>query len=160
MSSSSSLDEKMSDIVGSAALNRGKFSLNYNFALDQNYSDLNYNEIGFNVNLNPIKFNVDYLQEKQHIGNQEYLKTIGRNTSEMTKNVINELNRVSQSILIPILEKNSGLYHKLVFFVGYSPERINPGDSNHKLRDIKKVVSGSNEESASWIYEFYKIIVD
>ena len=47
----------------------------YNFALDQNYKDLNYNEVGFNFNLNPIKFNIDYLQEKKHIGNQEYFKT-------------------------------------------------------------------------------------
>ena len=46
------------------------------------------------------------------------------------------------------------------FLCGYSPERINPGDSTHKLRDIKKVVSGSNQESANWICEFYKIIVD
>ena len=52
-----------------------KLDFNYNFALDQNYKDLNYNEVGFNINLNPIKFDIDYLQEKKHIGNQEYFKT-------------------------------------------------------------------------------------
>ena len=76
MPSSSSLDEKLSDLVGNANFKiNDTLDFSYNFALDQNYNDLNYNEIGFNVNLNPIKFNIDYLQEKQHIGNQEYLKT-------------------------------------------------------------------------------------
>ena len=66
----------MSDLVGNANFKiNDTLDFSYNFALDQNYNDLNYNEIGFNVNLNPIKFNIDYLQEKQHIGNQEYLKT-------------------------------------------------------------------------------------
>ncbi len=76
MPSSSSLDEKLSDVVGNANFKvNDSLNFSYNFALDQNYSDLNYNEIGFNMNLNPIKFNVDYLQEKKHIGDQEYFKT-------------------------------------------------------------------------------------
>ena len=62
----SSLDQKMSDIVG---------EINYNFALDQNYKDLNYNEVGTKFNFDPIKFKFSYLQEKEHIGNQEYFKT-------------------------------------------------------------------------------------
>ena len=76
MPTSSSLDEKLSDLVGNTNVKiNDSLDFNYNFALDQNYKDLNYNEVGFNVNLNPIKFNVDYLQEKKHIGNQEYFKT-------------------------------------------------------------------------------------
>ena len=76
MPSSSSLDEKLSDLVGNANVKiNDSLDFNYNFTLDQNYKDLNYNEVGFNLNLNPIKFNVDYLQEKKHIGNQEYFKT-------------------------------------------------------------------------------------
>ena len=70
------LDEKLSDIVGSANLKiNNKFNLNYNFALDQNYEDLNYNEIGTSVNLNALALNLNYLQEKKHIGDQEYFKT-------------------------------------------------------------------------------------
>ena len=42
-----------------------KISLNYNFSIDQNYSDFNYNEIGTSFNLNPIKVDLDYLQEKK-----------------------------------------------------------------------------------------------
>ena len=75
MPSSSSLDEKLSDVVGNLnyeVSQRVKF--NYNFAIDQNYQDLNYNEIGTEVNLNSFKFDLNYLQEKEHIGNQEYLK--------------------------------------------------------------------------------------
>ncbi len=76
MPDSSSLDEKLSDLVGTANVKlNDTFNVNYNFALDQNYKDLNYNEIGFNFDSNLIKFDVDYLQEKKHIGNQEYFKT-------------------------------------------------------------------------------------
>ncbi len=76
MPSASSLDEKLSDLVGNTTFSfNDSLEINYNFALDQNYKDLNYNEVGFNYDLNPIKFNVDYLQEKKHIGNQEYFKT-------------------------------------------------------------------------------------
>ena len=76
MPSSSSLDEKLSDLVGNTNIKiNNNLNFDYNFALDQNYKDLNYNEIGFNYDLNPIKFDFDYLQEKKHIGNQEYFKT-------------------------------------------------------------------------------------
>ena len=75
MPSSSSLDEKLSDVVGNMSLNVSeKMNLNYNFAIDQNYNDLNFNEISADLNFNPIKFNLSYLQEKKHIGDQEYMK--------------------------------------------------------------------------------------
>ena len=65
MPSSMGLDEKMSDLVGHSKykLNE-KFNINYKFALDQNYKDLNYNEIGAEFNFNKFDFNLDYLQEK------------------------------------------------------------------------------------------------
>jgi len=97
MPSSSSLDEKLSDLVGNANIKiNNKLDFNYNFALDQNYKDLNYNEVGFNVNLKPIKFDIDYLQEKKHIGNQEYFKTSAQYSKgdnglfafEMKRNII------------------------------------------------------------------------
>lgn len=61
---------------------------------------------------------------------------------------------------IPILEKVSGLKYKTDFKVGYSPERINPGDKEHTITKILKVVSGCDEESAEVIAETYKIIVE
>ena len=77
MPSSSSLDEKLSDVVGSAnyALLDNKVKLKYDFSVDQNYKNLNYNEVGSSFDLNPVKFNFNYLQEKKHIGDQEYFKT-------------------------------------------------------------------------------------
>ncbi len=66
----------------------------------------------------------------------------------------------TEEICIPIVEEISSMKLNIGFYCGYSPERINPGDSTHKLRDIKKVISGSNKECADWIFEFYKIIID
>ena len=76
MSSKSSLDEKLSDLVGTASLDiNDNISLNYNFAMDQNYKDLNYNEIGTSMNFNSLNIDFNFLQEKKHIGDQEYFKT-------------------------------------------------------------------------------------
>ena len=75
MPSSSSLDEKLSDFVGHSEFKMNeKFTLNYDFSLDHNYRNINYNEIGTNIDLNPVKFDFSYLQEKKHIGNQEYFQ--------------------------------------------------------------------------------------
>ncbi len=60
---------------------------------------------------------------------------------------------------VPILEKISGLTLNQNFHVGYSPERINPGDKTHRLPNIKKVTSGSDKESADFIDEVYKKII-
>ena len=76
MPSKSSLDEKLSDLVGSVNWDiSDKFSLNYNFNLDQNYNDLNYNEIGTKLNFGSLNLDLNYLQEKKHVGDQDYLKT-------------------------------------------------------------------------------------
>jgi UDP-N-acetyl-D-galactosamine dehydrogenase len=60
---------------------------------------------------------------------------------------------------IPILEKESGLKFGKDFKVGYSPERINPGDKEHTLAKITKVVSGSDSESAEIIAKVYELVV-
>jgi UDP-N-acetyl-D-galactosamine dehydrogenase len=60
---------------------------------------------------------------------------------------------------VPILESISGLKFNIDFFVGYSPERINPGDKTHRISTIKKVTSGSTPEAAVAIDELYKQIV-
>ena len=76
MSSESSLDEKFSDLVGDVNLNfSNKFNLNYSFALDQNYKELNYNDLGARMNFGALDIDFNYLQEKNHIGNKDYLKT-------------------------------------------------------------------------------------
>ena len=66
----------------------------------------------------------------------------------------------TREVCVPILEKNSKLTFNKDFFCGYSPERINPGDKVHTLRNIKKVTSGSNEKVASVVDKLYKEIID
>lgn len=61
---------------------------------------------------------------------------------------------------VPVLEKESGLKFKQDFYLGYSPERINPGDKNHTLRNIMKVVSGCCDESLDNIAKTYELVVD
>lgn len=60
---------------------------------------------------------------------------------------------------VPILEELSGLKFNVDFFVGYSPERINPGDKTHRLPSIKKVTSGSTDEAAQFIDDLYSQII-
>lgn len=60
---------------------------------------------------------------------------------------------------VPILEYNSGLKFNSDFFVGYSPERINPGDKEHRLPHIKKITSGSTSDAASLIDSVYLEII-
>ena len=67
---------------------------------------------------------------------------------------------VTRDICIPILENKSKLKLNHDFFVGYSPERINPGDKSHRVNDITKVVSGSDAYSLKAISLVYKSIID
>lgn len=69
----------------------------------------------------------------------------------------------TEEVCIPIIEKESGLFCDIsknnVFACGYSPERINPGDKEHRLKDIIKITSGSNTNVAKWIDLFYGSII-
>jgi UDP-N-acetyl-D-galactosamine dehydrogenase len=65
----------------------------------------------------------------------------------------------TEEICIPVLEKISGLRFNVDFFAGYSPERINPGDKEHRVSTIKKVTSGSTVEIATLIDALYSQIV-
>ena len=65
----------------------------------------------------------------------------------------------TEEVCIPIIEEQSGLTLNQEFFAGYSPERINPGDKEHRLPTIKKVTSGSTPEVATFINEVYASII-
>ncbi len=94
-------------------------------------------------------------------------ETIGRIWSENAKGdqkpiVIYESTvypGVTEEEMVPVLEKISGLKFNLDFFVGYSPERINPGDKEHTVTKILKVTSGSTPEIAEYIDQLYKSII-
>lgn len=65
----------------------------------------------------------------------------------------------TEEVCIPILERESGLAFNQGFYCGYSPERINPGDTKYKLTTITKVTSGSTPEAAAWVDGFYGSII-
>lgn len=67
---------------------------------------------------------------------------------------------VTEEVCVPILEKESGLKCGKDFKIGYSPERINPGDKVHRLNNIKKIVSGMDEETTKEIKKVYDIVID
>ncbi len=67
---------------------------------------------------------------------------------------------VTEDVCIPILEEESGLKCGVDFKVGYSPERINPGDKVHRLENIKKIVSGMDEESLEQIKKVYDLVIE
>ena len=66
----------------------------------------------------------------------------------------------TEDICVPILEKESGLKCGIDFKVGYSPERINPGDKVHRLQNIRKIVSGMDEDSLKEIKNIYDIVIE
>jgi UDP-N-acetyl-D-glucosamine/UDP-N-acetyl-D-galactosamine dehydrogenase len=65
----------------------------------------------------------------------------------------------TEEYCVPILEQRSGLKFNKDFFCGYSPERINPGDKEHRLPTIKKITSGSTPESAEYVDALYRSII-
>ena len=67
---------------------------------------------------------------------------------------------VTEDVCIPILEKESGLTCGVDFKVGYSPERINPGDKVHRLETITKIVSGMDEETLDVVAKVYELVVE
>ena len=67
---------------------------------------------------------------------------------------------VTEDICVPIIEKESGLKCGIDFKVGYSPERINPGDKVHRLENIRKIVSGMDKESLEDIKKVYDLVIE
>lgn len=88
-------------------------------------------------------------------------KTVGQNISKGSIVVFESTvyPGVTEDICLPIIEKESGLKCGVDFKIGYSPERINPGDRVHTLTNIVKVVSGMDEESTNEIKKVYDIVI-
>ena len=66
---------------------------------------------------------------------------------------------LTEEFCVPIIERESGLKYNKQFYCGYSPERINPGDKEHKIKDIVKVTSGSTSDIATLIDNLYRSII-
>jgi len=72
--SRSSLNQKMSDVVGEINYNFSKIgNIDYKFSLDHNFNTLNYNEVSTNLNFGKVAFNLDYLEERNHVGSENYV---------------------------------------------------------------------------------------
>lgn len=65
----------------------------------------------------------------------------------------------TEEVCVPILEEQSGLIFNQDFFCGYSPERINPGDKEHRITTIRKITSGSNKSTTDKVDRLYKTII-
>lgn len=66
----------------------------------------------------------------------------------------------TEEVCIPVLEEKSGLKFNVDFFAGYSPERINPGDKQHRVTNILKVTSGSTADIAEYVDQVYNLIIE
>ncbi|MCP8617520.1 nucleotide sugar dehydrogenase [Salirhabdus salicampi] len=89
-------------------------------------------------------------------------RTLGRNLTKGSIVVFESTvyPGVTEDICVPILEKESGLKCGIDFKVGYSPERINPGDKVHRLETIIKVVAGQDEETLETVAKVYELVVE
>nr|WP_263324289.1 nucleotide sugar dehydrogenase [Neobacillus sp. Marseille-Q6967] len=89
-------------------------------------------------------------------------RTLGRNLSKGSIVVFESTvyPGVTEEICVPILEKESGLKCGVDFKVGYSPERINPGDQEHRLETIIKVVAGMDNDTLDIVAKVYELVVE
>ncbi len=87
---------------------------------------------------------------------------IGRNLSKDTVVVYESTvyPGVTEDVCVPILERESGMICGNEFCIGYSPERINPGDKVHTLKNIKKIVSGMDEDTCKIIKSVYDVVIE
>lgn len=114
----------------------------------------------FHIVAVPTPVNADHTPDLRPI--QGASRTLGKNLTKGSIVVYESTvyPGVTEDICIPILEEESGLKCGVDFKVGYSPERINPGDTVHRLETIIKVVSGMDEESLDIIAKVYELVVD
>lgn len=117
-------------------------------------------EAKFHIVAVPTPVNADHTPDLRPI--KAASRTVGRNLTKGSIVVIESTvyPGVTEEICIPILEEESGLKCGENFKVGYSPERINPGDKVHRLETIVKVVSGMDAESLDIIAKVYELVVD
>lgn len=117
-------------------------------------------EAKFHIVAVPTPVNADHTPDLRPV--ESASRTVGRNLTKGSIVVFESTvyPGVTEEICIPILEKESGMKCGEDFKVGYSPERINPGDTVHRLETIVKVVSGMDEESLDVIAKVYELVVD
>jgi UDP-N-acetyl-D-glucosamine/UDP-N-acetyl-D-galactosamine dehydrogenase len=131
-----------------------------NTAVDFTYDEKRLKEAKFHIVAVPTPVNPDHTPDLRPV--ESASRTVGRNLTKGSIVVYESTvyPGVTEEICIPILEKESGLKCGIDFKVGYSPERINPGDKVHRLETIVKLVAGMDEESLDTIAKVYELVVD
>ena len=116
-------------------------------------------EACFHVVAVPTPINTDHTPDLYPVKNASAI--VGRNLSPGSIVVYESTvyPGVTEDVCVPILEAESGLKCGRDFWVGYSPERVNPGDRIHTLTTIRKIVSGMNEETCSIIKKVYDTVI-
>ena len=116
-------------------------------------------EAKFYVVAVPTPVHVDHVPDLSPI--QEASRILGQNLSPDSIVVYESTvyPGITEEICVPILERESGLCCGRDFKIGYSPERINPGDRLHRLENIVKVVSGMDERTTNIIAQMYELVV-
>ena len=117
-------------------------------------------EASFIIVAVPTPVNLDHTPDLSPVEGAS--RIVGRNLSEGTIVVFESTvyPGVTEDVCVPILEKESGLKCGADFKVGYSPERINPGDKQHRLSNIRKIVSGMDRETCDAVKDVYDIVIE
>lgn len=117
-------------------------------------------EASFHIVAVPTPINQDHTPDLTPVENASAI--VGRNLTKGSIVVYESTvyPGVTEDVCVPILEKESGLKCGVDFKVGYSPERINPGDKVHRLENIKKIVSGMDAETLAEIKNVYDIVIE
>ena len=119
------------------------------------YDEAKLKEAKFHIVAVPTPVNIDHTPDLAPVEGASTI--LGRNLTKGSIVVYESTvyPGVTEDICIPILEKESGLKCGVDFKIGYSPERINPGDKVHRLENIKKIVSGMDAETLDTIAKVY-----
>lgn len=131
-----------------------------NTTVDFTSEEKRLREAKFHIVAVPTPVNYDHTPDLTPVKSAS--RTLGRNLTKGSIVVFESTvyPGVTEDICVPILEKDSGLKCGVDFKVGYSPERINPGDKVHRLETITKVVAGMDEETLDIASKVYELVVD
>ena len=124
------------------------------------YEEADLKQAKFFIVAGPTPVNTDHTPDLSPVEGAS--RTVGRNLTPGSIVVYESTvyPGVTEDVCVPILEQESGLVCGKDFKVGYSPERINPGDPVHRLENIRKIVSGMDAESLQQIQKIYDIVIE
>ncbi len=131
-----------------------------NCTVDFTADETRLREAKFHIVAVPTPVNDDHTPDLTPVEGAS--KIVGRNLAKGSVVVFESTvyPGVTEEVCVPILERESGLKCGEDFKIGYSPERINPGDKVHRLETIKKIVSGMDEETLDTVAKVYELVVE